>query len=212
MFINKIEGYRNFIKITAVIIIWLLGVYTVSSFRFFSEFEIMKAIDESEFKEERMGALATITINLTDDKGDRKRDMAFDMGDLPPQAVGKEYSPKTLLMYSYLAEFIVFNSTMIFILVLTLVFLKNIYFESTPFILKNAKLLKIMSYIVLVYGVLGRSVIMGLIFKWVFDTEWLGVRIKDADWLTMVFGVILLMISVAFGYGMYLQEEYDDTV
>jgi len=35
---------------------------------------------------------------------------------------------------------------------------------------------------------------------------------QDVDWLIITLGILLFLISVAFSYGAYLQEEYDDTV
>ena len=231
MFSNKIKRYRGFIKLSAVVIVIVLGMQIMNSVKFLSEVNEIKAVDESAFKEEYPGrsyvmsissagsevkphpSMSTMRITLTSDgEWIIYPTVSDDLKQLPPQTDENIYSPKALFIYTHLFTSIFFSFPIILILALTLVFLLNIHKDSTPFTGKNAKLLKIISYIVLAYGALGRSVVASAVYKWVFNADWLGTGMKDADWTIVAFGILLYMISVAFSHGIYLQEEFDDTV
>ena len=231
MFSNKIKRYRAFIKLSAVLIIIVLGVHVVSSVKFFSEIKELKTVDESEFKEEYPGRIYTLSITSTGSEvkihpsisqmrltlTDGKWEMypvasSVESEQLSQQAYENDYSTKALFIYTHLFNYIFLGLPIALILALTLVFLRNTYKDNTPFTIKSANLLKIISCIVLIYGAFGKSVVAGFVYKWVFNTDWFGARMEDADLIIIAFGILLLMVSFAFSYGVYLQEEFDDTV
>ena len=208
MFSNKIEGYRTIIKIAAVFIVIMLLIYISGSIRRISSFGVLKEIDEGEFMLEQTESVMSIRFSHEGINGYT----FFDLIELPPNVNQMEYSPKVLFIYYSIFDYVYKVMPIILIMPLTFVFLWNIYNGSTPFIKRNAGLIKIVSYIVLLYGMFGRSIKLYFIHKYVFNFNAMGIRMYDADWLTITLGILLFLISIAFSYGIYLQEEFDDTI
>ena len=125
MFSNKIEGYRNFIKVAAIFIVFMLVMYISVSIQRISSLDVLKSMDESEFILERTGSVMSIRFS-----GDGMNGYTFD---LPPNESQLEYSTKALFIYYSIFDYIHKLMPIMLIMPLTLVFLWNIYKGSSPF-------------------------------------------------------------------------------
>ena len=209
MFSNKVEQYRGFIKLMAVVVIFILGMKTWWLAEDLYWLNGLRTANESEFKHERMGDIIKISaasnrIGIIS--------IYFDLQEMPSDIYQEDFSPKSLYLYNCFFKTLFGGIPIILMLALTVIFLRNIYKGSTPFTLKNANLLKIISCIAIAYGVFEQSLAKGFIYKQVFGTFRVELWTVYMEWLAIMFGVVLLIISIAFSYGIYLQEEYNDTV
>ena len=210
MILNKAENYKGFIKLAAMVVIFVSGLYIILGAEYFYWLNGLRTANESEFKHEQ---IYENIVRMSASHGDNSTVyMIHDLQMMPLDIQQKEYSPKALYYYSSLFNAIFRDNPVLLIAALTLMFLRNIYNEITPFTLKNAKLLRIIACIIIVYGVFRKSIVYSLIYKYVFNTIWFEFMAVYMDWLTIMCGILLFMVSIAFSYGVYLQEEYNDTV
>jgi len=210
MILNKTESYKSLIKLSAIVVAIFLIIYTFWTLADFYWLNGLKTANESEFTQTHINDHMVMISASSLNSGSIYR--IFNLQEIPFNMQDVEYSPKSFYFYSCLFGTIFGGIPIILIGLLSLMFLRNIYKERIPFTLKNAKLLKIIACTLIVYSVIENGIADAFMYKYVFNTFWFELHMVYINRLALMCGVILLMISVAFSYGIYLQEEYDDTV
>lgn len=88
--------------------------------------------------------------------------------------------------------------------------LLSITYNHTPFIIKNARRIRNLAFLIMGYSLFGHLLVnIAMIFT---VTHIFSINITNISLSGFIIGFLILIISQIFQYGTYLQEEYDTTL
>ncbi|AGA69928.1 Protein of unknown function (DUF2975) [Desulfitobacterium dichloroeliminans LMG P-21439] len=126
------------------------------------------------------------------------------------QAIDSSRFSAKYAMLAYMGSFFVSFALILYGIKQLITISKSAYSDETPFNVKNSKCLNRLAYSIIIYS--ATSKLIATLLCAIFATKIFAFDLSSVHFEGIIIGVIVLLISDIFRYGVYLQEEFDTTL